>query len=64
MRDGRSVMNILEPDKVRKLYACFEEGLGVRATARKTGVNRETVSKYFKMICTFHVDDDQPATPA
>ena len=36
-------MNILSRDKQIEIIAALCEGMGVRATARITGVNRETV---------------------
>lgn len=36
-------MNILSRDKQIEVISALTEGLGVRATARITGVNRETV---------------------
>jgi hypothetical protein len=36
-------MNILSRDKKIEIIAALAEGLGIRATARITGVNRETV---------------------
>jgi IS1 family transposase len=38
-------MNILSRDKQIEVIAALTEGLGIRATARLTGVNRETVGK-------------------
>jgi IS1 family transposase len=40
-----SPMNILRRDKQIEVVSALTEGLGVRATARITGVNRETVGK-------------------
>src|SRR5258707_12422948 len=37
-------MNILSRDKQIEIIAALTEGLGTRATARITGVNRETVA--------------------
>src|SRR5882724_10730085 len=42
MRTG-PVMNILTRDKQIEIIAALTEGLGIRATARLTGINRETV---------------------
>jgi transposase-like protein len=39
------VMNILPRQKQIEVIAALTEGLGIRATARITGVNRETVGK-------------------
>ena len=36
-------MNVLTRDKQIEIIAALTEGLGIRATARLTGVNRETV---------------------
>lgn len=36
-------MNVLSRDKQIEIIAALTEGLGIRATARLTGVNRETV---------------------
>jgi IS1 family transposase len=38
-------MNILSRDKQIEIIAALTEGVGIRATARLTGVNRETVGK-------------------
>jgi hypothetical protein len=38
-------MNVLSRDKQIDIIATLTEGVGVRATARLTGVNRETVGK-------------------
>jgi hypothetical protein len=38
-------MNLLSRDKQIEVIAALTEGVGVRATARLTGVNRETVRK-------------------
>jgi hypothetical protein len=38
-------MNILSRDKQIEVISALTEGLGIRATARVTGVNRETVGK-------------------
>jgi transposase-like protein len=39
------VMNILSREKHIEVISALTEGLGIRATARVTGVNRETVGK-------------------
>src|SRR3979490_611010 len=44
MRTG-PVMNILSRDKQIEVIAALTEGMGIRATARITGVNRKTVGK-------------------
>jgi hypothetical protein len=38
-------MNLLSRDKQIEVIAALTEGVGIRATARLTGVNRETVGK-------------------
>jgi hypothetical protein len=38
-------MNILSRDKQIEIIAALTEGLGVRASARLTGVNRETTRR-------------------
>src|ERR1700692_440914 len=38
-------MNLLSRDKQIEVISALTEGLGIRATARITGVNRETVGK-------------------
>jgi hypothetical protein len=38
-------MNVLSRDKQIEVIAALCEGVGVRATARLTGVNRKTVSR-------------------
>ena len=38
-------MNILPREKQIEVISALTEGLGIRATARITGVNRETVGK-------------------
>src|ERR1700676_4658639 len=40
-----AVMNNLSRDKQVEIIAALCEGVGIRATARLTGVNRETVGK-------------------
>src|SRR6202140_2050747 len=40
-----SQMNVLSREKQIEVVSALTEGLGVRATARITGVNRETVGK-------------------
>lgn len=40
-------MNTLAPEEIQKLRDAFNRGLGVRAAARETGMNRETCGKYF-----------------
>lgn len=40
-------MNTLAPEEVQKLRDAFDRGLGVRAAARETGLNRETCGRYF-----------------
>lgn len=39
-------MNVLDPKKVRRLYALFSYGHGVRESARLAGVNRNTATRY------------------
>lgn len=41
-------MNCLPQHRVDALIRCFDEGLGIRATARETGVSRETVGRYHR----------------
>jgi IS1 family transposase len=41
--DGLTAMNVLSRDKQIEVIAALCDGLGIRATARITGVNRETV---------------------
>jgi hypothetical protein len=43
-------MNLLPPDQLAALEKCFGEGRGVRETARLTGVPRDTVSRYFRLL--------------
>ena len=41
-------MNQLSAEEVKRLRTMFDRGLGVRAAARESGINRETCGKYFK----------------
>lgn len=43
-------MNILSRDKQIKVIAALTAGVGIRATARLVGVNRETVGKLAKKM--------------
>lgn len=37
-------------EKIGWLRECFEDGYSLRATARRVGVTRQTVSRYFKLM--------------
>lgn len=43
-------MNRLSQDKIDALFDCFRASMGVRATARATGVVRNTVAKYLQLF--------------
>jgi hypothetical protein len=43
-------MNLLPPEKLAAIEKCFAEQRGIRETERLTGVHRDTVSRYFRLL--------------
>src|SRR3954447_12707603 len=52
-------MNRLSPEKRKQIVACLVEGSSIRATARMTGVSKNTVVKLLSdlgLVCSIYQD--------
>jgi hypothetical protein len=52
-------MNLLPPEKLAAVEKCFNEGRGIRETERLTGVHRDTVSRYFRLLAAPPKEPDE-----